>query len=527
MSEEIVKALSAYEIANPIEQYRFYDWNAWPLLRVIAGYLAVARQSGTGDGPEGVDLRKAIASIPFLGAAAVSLNRRLKALRLNRELASLREVDAPHQDELLAPGREVVILTISGRRQEMGGGLYEIYADPLAECLEAMGVPTLVWERLEERWPRCRRSAWITRRLELELLQAPQLPPLPEPSWYADFASLAERLAGRRYRWSECEPVIRALQRSSLVYQRWLQQVGAKALVSVCWYDAEVMAATLAARRLGVASVDLQHGAQGIGHFAYDGWGRGITPPFELVPDYFWCWGEEPATKVMLDNPAFASQCKAVPGGNLWLSAWRSHAVAYRDARFDAVRKQAAGKKVILFALQHGYRYSELVPEAVAQSPDDWFWLVRLHPATPEGEKGIIHRRLEALHPSKVEFVTATQAPLLSLMAISQVLITGSSTCALEALAFGLPSVTVTDEGAVVYREFIEGGVMLAAGSAEELVQRIKESETIDSARCLAASRRLFASAEESEAAIRAFLDGVGIRQRADRPAPPGGGRAV
>jgi hypothetical protein len=515
--------MSTFEMSHPVEEYRFYDWNVWPLLRVIIGYPALEYHQKQ-DGPVNpavmeptrkFDAKKLIQRIPLVGHAALSVWRMQKILKRRKMLQRLLELDPKHNDDVLATGREIVVLTLSGRRQKLDSGLYEIYADPLVECFTEMGIPILVWERFEERWPRCHPSAWITRQLELDLLETPELPELVEPGWFNDFALLAESLTGRRYQWLEIEVPIRSLQRTSLVFESWLRQTGVKILISVCWYDAEVMAATLAARRLGVTSVDLQHGTQGVGHFAYDGWLKAPLSDFEIVPDKFWSWGEGQAKRLMHENPAFAQQRNAFVGGNLWLNKCRNKDIAFSDARFDTLKREINNHMLtILVTLQHGYQYNELITTAISNSPEEWFWLVRLHPATSEKEISHVKNLLNAFSTSKVEYVVASEAPLLLLIGISNVHITGSSTCALEALGFGLPSIIVNEDGFIAYKKYIDAGVMLFAKNAEDVVSMITLSQGIDKDLCQQTSDDIFASQEEAHKNISKFLTDHNIRLR-------------
>lgn len=524
--EELTQVTASYEMEQPVHEYRCYDWNVWPLLRTTIlnrAWDSVQHQDYRADKVSGAKrawtgFKKLAVAAPFAGDAALYAGRLLAMRRARKACRALQDLDPEQSECVVAGGRDVVVLASSQRRQWLEGSLYEIYSDPLVETLQGLGLSTLVWERGEERWPRTRPSAWISRLLTLECLKLSPLPVLPEPPWFHELQSFARAVTGKALAWSEVEPIIRQVQQASRVFQDWLEKAGARHLVVIGWYGREVTGALLAARRLGVTSVDLQHGIQFSGHYGYAGWVKAPAGGFEGVPDVFWCWGSEPAGRLLRENPVFQRHSRIVIGGNLWLNKWRSGEAASPQETRDALERATAGrKKVITVTLQPLADFNELIAEAISVAPEEWLWFLRFHPETSDTEKSHV-QELVAGSAASVVFQLANEAPFFSLLRVSDAHVTGLSTCAHEALAFDVPSVITAREGRDIFRRHLDRGVMLYAANAGEVVSMVRKCEGIAKGACLDASYELFASPEQSHSGIQSFL----ARRPGSAPGPSG-----
>jgi len=520
--KEQTEAMAQYELSHDVTGYRVFDWNAWPLLRTMTAYACYRAEALGGavhrdrPGFSGVArVAGAIRRVPVVGTALAQARRACAIRRAAAAVKALEGIDAAHSEAVAPGGKDVVIFTYSSRRQKTHEGYYEIYSQPLVERLTDMGVATLVWERLEEVSPRTSPSAWISRPLFLEMTRGPALPALPEPPWFREFAEFSGRICGRSFSWVDVAGWIGHVQGASLVFERWLRETGAKMLVNVCWYDGDTMAATLAAHRLGVTAVDLQHGIQDDGHFAYSGWMKVPRHGYEIVPNVFWCWGEGEAQRLMQRNPAFAAHCTTLVGGNLWMERWRTGPLDLRYPRAEELTALAARyRTVVLVALQqHSGHFVDGIAEAMRIAPADWLWLVRLHPAAPEEETRHARETLASgAAQGRVEFDLGGELPLFMLLKLAHLVVAGHSTVSLEALAFGVPSVIVTENGRDACARYLEEGVMTFARGGAELLGALERSRTIAGERCIAASADIFAAGERCVPAIAAFLSELGNR---------------
>jgi hypothetical protein len=526
---EIIEAVRRFEESHPVEDYRFFDWNVWPLIREETAIFAMMPPAAQQEGASSwrarlrdqLETRRGLRPLARCLGGLRSAQEKWQTERTwAGDRQRLSQLDPQGNDSHLSPDRDVVILTISGRRLPSEHGLYEIYADPLVECLERQGVSSLVWERGEPRFPRCRPSAWISGLLEREARLVSGVPALEEPIWWGDFAAFSDAIGGRYRNWHQVQADIVYLQKLSLVFEQWLRRTGAKLLVSVCWYGLDVMAATLAARRLGILTADLQHGLHGAEHHGYASWAKVPSVPYQIVPDVFWCWGIQQARRLMEQSPAFAGQCRAIPAGNLWLNKWRYDERSGFDLGREQIARQSAGyQKTILVTLQNPGEFTELMLQAISQSPAQWFWLLRFHPATSAAERSYFEAKLRSLECPNCEYeLSGSMAPY-ALMQLCDLQVTGYSTCAQEALFFGLPTITVTRDGASALAEFIRAGSMLAAQDVAEIFRAVEQCKGISARQCRDSVQDYFASRQVSEKGLQQLLALAGIGVQGGRGA--------
>ncbi len=340
----------------------------------------------------------------------------------------------------------------------------------------------------------------------------PQPAALPRPFWFVDFEIFASSLLGRTVSWAEIETRIQLVQQYSLIFEKWMATAGTKLLISVCWYDPEVLPATLAARRLGVVSADLQHGVQGNTHFAYSGWVKAPHGGYEVMPDVFLSWGNESAVRTLADNPAISTQSTTLVAGNLWFNKWRDDHVASCDDGLGCLKsKFKPFSKVILVTLLHGFKYDELFFDTIRHAPEDWYWLVRVHPGTPPGELASIKGKLGVIPEARFDLALSSQLPLYALLRLAHVHLTALSSTALEALGFGIPTITMCAAGGDRFAAFLDVGVMHWASSAEDLLHKIRLCETIPAAQCRQAAEEIFASSDVASNGLNQLLLMAGI----------------
>ena len=157
---------------------------------------------------------------------------------------------------------------------------------------------------------------------------------------------------------------------------------------------------------------------------------------------------------------------------------------------------------LILVTLQHAHRLS-LIRDVLRGSPRSWRFLIRLHPASFQ-RRSAIERYLKASGHPQLEFCAATSLPLYALLENVDIHVTASSTCALEALSFGVPSVIVDSIGKAYFSDDIANGTMAFADTAESVVEKISQRSKgrVDPQR----ARAYFADEEQTRKAITNLL---------------------
>lgn len=256
-----------------------------------------------------------------------------------------------------------------------------------------------------------------------------------------------------------------------------LKSFSPKAVFFACYYSAQSMGLTKAAKGLNIRSVDIQHGKQGRYQGMFNHWSDIPTGGYELLPDYFWAWGEESRHNILDNNSGDIQAHTPIVGGNMWHAGWICE--DYYEEPFDEVfaSKVESADRIILYSVQPYEDIDTLIPphvqEAMKQSPKEWLWLIRTH---PHGKNKIdeINARLEKLGVT-FDIETATNAPLLQLLKIIDAHITGWSSVVYEALAFGKWTILTHERGGIIYRDAIERGVIRLAMDAKALLSNLQD----------------------------------------------------
>jgi|CXWL01.1.fsa_nt_gi hypothetical protein len=468
---EILDKVIAYESTHNIEDYVVDGWHVWPLLRI-----AICLRSFPSVSPSQALVSPSLIS-EYLGSAS-RVGKYLVPLR--RQLVYLKVAYKLYRDSRRNVGEskcsaEAVFLTLSERRVLFGGTFFEIYTDPFVDILREMGVRSLVWEQGEGQHPQYSASTKILNKLDTEILPLQSFSEAyEEPGWFADYKLLVGDVVGRKIAWGEISPMIRLATNRATVFERWLRRANPKILLTVCWYDPLVMAATMAAKRCGVKTIEIQHGVQGKGHFAYSSWLRAPFAGYEVVPDVFWCWGQAAVGELQEYNPAFAARSSAVAGGNLWINRWRQKTLSSPSA----VRSKNKLRKEKRILVSLGLDIPKLLLDAISASPPTWVWMIRFHPSRNE-ENRVADMSLCATtqHPN-IEFEHATKTLLYELLNDCDVHVTECSSIVLEALVFGVQSIILGgsesgETGKFYYRKFIGKALMFKADTVEELIDAV------------------------------------------------------
>lgn len=259
-------------------------------------------------------------------------------------------------------------------------------------------------------------------------------------------------------------------------FEDLLRALKPKAVFLICFYDIINMALIKTCKKLGVVSVDLQHGKQGKYHGLYTHWMKLPERGYDFLPDYFWNWGDESRSNINQRSPVDIQHHLPLVGGNLWLNKWKLddwYVENEEEKKFYA--RLAKLEKVILYSAQPiDVPFPPHVLEAMRASPETWLWLIRLHPGQ-KGEQENIQKTLEASGVCCFEISQAISLPLYALLKRCDYHVTCWSTVCYEALVFNVPTSIVHENGRIFYQEYIAKGIFFDALSSEELLKQIKQ----------------------------------------------------
>jgi hypothetical protein len=394
--------------------------------------------------------------------------------RLFRAAAGAASMTAPaHPGQLLARGVMPLPVSRPGRVwlasdgvswQQIGDREIERFCSPVAMTCRRLGRDAMIVDRGSPS-PRATDGdsavAWwtpVVQRAKARALVASRVRPdlrhdrlvARVRQAAADLGISLPPLSARRF--DAMSRAVDALARQFIPRMRH-ERVGAVLVVS--YYDVAGFAFVLAAARLGVPSVDIQHGATGELHPGYANWRRVPRGGFRLLPSWFWAWSGEDAAVV--DQWASSQQQphRSIVGGHPFLEAWRSGAIApdrQAKGQLEELLESSAGKVRVLVTLQAHLIFEETLGPLLSamKARRGVAWWLRLHPAALD-DRAAVEAQIRRTGAEFVEVDRSTSLPLPMLLAAAHCHATHSSSTVLEAQAMGLPSIVWSRYGAQLF----------------------------------------------------------------------------
>lgn len=408
---DVIAHLGAIERTYPVDRWTIDGVHVWPMVRGAIGFgrLAAARGQAT-----------------FDREAKTAWRRRIGDLRglTPRELAPA----------------DVVFFGTASQRVEVDDVWMDQLFDPLVDVLEARGATSVHFEYRSDgqryRTPQLRPSLRIRPHLEGLVKSAPR-----GPTWDVSMegfeALAADEPAARNVAFYALK--VHQLLRIADVFERYLVRLKPRCVVINCYFGTLGWSLLLAARRLSIPTVDLQHGVTS-GHPMYEGLTRHPPRGYQLLPDTFWSWSEEDRDRIT------AWGGRAVTGGHPWVTFCTDRPTP------DALPR---GDFNVLLSLNWASGFDRRLEALIQNSPPEWTWWVRLHPKMLDQLDEI---RLRCGGHPRVFVEVPTQLPLPVVLRAADVHLTLSSTVTQEAARLGVPTVTLDARTKLIYAAEMNAG---------------------------------------------------------------------
>lgn len=247
-----------------------------------------------------------------------------------------------------------------------------------------------------------------------------------------------------------------------------------KAVILSVYYHPVGMALMLAARRLNIPTIDMQHGRLGPHHGLYTQLTTAPQDGYALLPDYVWCWGAQTKRHIEVDKAPECQRHGGLIGGNPWLDRWRGSNINELASGLNAFLEQSKSSKRILVSMQPWETpLPDFVIDAMAKAPSDWTWWLRLHPLRRHTENELSNL-LRERGITNFELENATGLPLFSLLKNCDHHVTAFSSVALEALAFGIRTTLLTATGRQIFSSYVDSGIFDVAETTDKLLGAVE-----------------------------------------------------
>jgi len=279
-------------------------------------------------------------------------------------------------------------------------------------------------------------------------------------------------------------PILKKIKDQCILIMRYAEffekvfcRIKPRSAFLVSYYNIAGMAFNLACRRMGIVSVDIQHGLQGDLHWAYGRWNKVPKKGYELLPKFFWVWSDFEAEAIRRWSSGLSSWHRPIVGGNLFLDLWRSpesEIVKYYDNKIGNFKRSKKHLIHVLYTV--GYEEKEklvTIFNTMRQTESSCYWWLRVHPGKSE-ERGVLKMLIRENGVLNGEVDLATDLPLYALLRQMDLHLTFYSSSVLEAEELVVPSVVVGDYGKELFAEQISSGWAFPADKTEDIIKGIK-----------------------------------------------------
>lgn len=227
------------------------------------------------------------------------------------------------------------------------------------------------------------------------------------------------------------------------------KQIKPKKILSACYYYSDFYeAAIAAANRLGIPTIELQHGSIVSEHMCYAEWKKIPISGFSTLPRTFWCW--DSFTYEIMNKWTFKSNFhNSLIFGHPWVSFWNN-----RD-------EYSLKENYILYTLQPEpeYKFEHLFPIGLVNymKSKSIKWIIRMHPRQ-KVSKVSFENYLVKQGVSNFILNAVDDSPLPISMSGCIFHVTQSSGCIHEAVLFNKKTVLLNQIGGNYFKSIIENG---------------------------------------------------------------------
>ena len=249
-----------------------------------------------------------------------------------------------------------------------------------------------------------------------------------------------------------------------------------KEIYLVSWYFPDMMGLCAAASKLGISTFDIQHGKQGIYQPCYSGWQKIPKDGYDLMPDFFWCWGKPSCDHILRDTP---DRKKHIPfiGGYPWIKYYKEHI-------YEKKNKKNVCKFRVIFTLQTlGGSHTESIPDFIVNfltnlNSNDVYFNIKVHPNDYDHAIDYTKNRLKNVSKDLYSIIS-NEVNLYDIFMNSTHHITACSSCCYEAHAFGLPTLLFGNEAREIYDYEIKNSIFTwTSGNILDLEKWLDNNKT-------------------------------------------------
>lgn len=247
-----------------------------------------------------------------------------------------------------------------------------------------------------------------------------------------------------------------------------------KLVLMVCYYNTINFALTLAANKLHIPTVDIQHGcAGGSNHYMYSKWEKIPSSGYKLMPTIFWCWDNSDA-KAIEKWGYKGKRPFIIEGGRLIRRFWTNKDSKLFICYLKKLKKEYSiddNINLILVTLQPFVDYPQWFSEVI-KLKKDCIWIIREHPHSDDFQNKFMTKFITC---NNVILMKGRDYPLEFLINLSKLHVTYSSSVIIDAEFFSVPSIMIDVNNKERYQQYIDKGILKVAGNIDKFMMSFEE----------------------------------------------------
>lgn len=242
---------------------------------------------------------------------------------------------------------------------------------------------------------------------------------------------------------------------ASFLFKLLLKRIQPKKCYIVCYYSCLGMALCVACRRLGIESIDLQHGASGMNMRAYGQWNYIPSGGLNTLPKSFFCWS--PFDLAAINSWAIINNFhRAFLVGNIWLNYQKENDSSILPEEIHLSKEVKGYRKIILFTAR-SHEIPIQILSLLENAPSDYFFMFRIHPDTADKHIKILNSKIKKINAS-YSISNATKSRIHKVLELADIHITEWSAVVYDADLAEVPSIVISTIGNDYFEDFINKG---------------------------------------------------------------------
>jgi hypothetical protein len=486
--DRVAATLAAFEKDIDTSRFAINGIWVWPLIRCsIIGKIVYPKQPKT----------------PSHSGYAIYLNAIRKVTNgICSRFKKIRISELTKPQSLEVREADIIALAHVLRRKKYDGKFIEPIIDPVLDLFEAEGYSTFAWNVGPGKScsplyrPTLQLHNELQKRVKYATTSEINNATLNNHKWFDLVNEFSRDAFNIRFDWSDFACQFEQIARMQHLFQKCFAASQPRLLLTTCWYTWQETAAILAAKSQNIPVCEIQHGMQEHCHPCFHKWIA--VPSTDLLnpyPTWHWVWGRK--SKHLLENENSLVRV-VLDGGNAFLN--------------KSLRQTKEVKKLNQSGIIIGYTVTwPLEPlihnlrQTIASCHRSWNWVFRTHPMDLTGKKALEDVR-NTLPGYLIDIDSGSESPLIAFLRSVDVHATHESTCALEALCLGMPTVITLPRGLTYFSEWLQQGVFVDGTSPREFSHAVERALRIDADHCRHSAKQLFSNEEDEKRSLSQLI---------------------